>query len=108
MKKSLLTLLALAAVGLSACMTTPPADIVVAIQNSCVIDAGIRPTVTALEVLATPMEVQAINAARAIIDPICANPSASVQANTLTILATNVGNIQGILVALQIKKSAGK
>lgn len=105
MKKSLLVLLAGIAICLGACTTPPPSDVVAAIQNACVIDAGIRPTVTALEPLATPAEVLAINAARSVIDPICANPAGSVQANTLTILATNVGNIQGIIVSLQTRKA---
>ena len=64
MKKSLLGLLAIAVTSIAACTTPPPSDVVIAIQNACVIDAGIRPTVTALEVLATPMEVDAINAAQ--------------------------------------------
>lgn len=106
MKKSLLVLLSIAAIVLGACTTPQPADVVVAIQNACVIDAGIRPTVTALEPFATPAEVLAINSARSVIDPICANPSGSVQANTLTILATNIGNIQGIIIALQTRQAA--
>ena len=107
MKKSLLILLAGIAICLGACTTPPPSDIVAGIQNACFIDASIRPSVNALEPLATIQEVQAISAARAVIDPICANPSGSVQANTLTILATNIGNIQGILISLQTRK-AGK
>ena len=82
MKKSLLALLAGIVFVLGACTTPPPADIIAAIQNACVIDAGIRPTITALEPLATPFQVLIIKSARSVIDPICANPSGSVQANT--------------------------
>lgn len=107
MNKYLLALAIAGLVILSACTTPPPSQIVAAIQNACFIDATMRPTVTALEPLATPTQVLAINTARSVIDPICANPEGSVQANTMTILATNIGNIQGILVALQTQK-AGK
>ncbi len=106
MKKSLLALLAGIVLVLGACTTPPPADIIAAIQNACVIDAGLRPTITALEPLATPFQVLIIKSARSVIDPICANPSGSVQANTLTILATNIGNIQGVIVALQTGQAA--
>jgi hypothetical protein len=110
-----------AALAITACGTSgtapaaltaaPSADQVVAIQNACAIDAGIRPTVTALLTvpgLATVQEVAAVTAARAVIDPICANPSGSVQANTLAVLTGATGNVLAIVTQLQARKSGSE
>lgn len=96
------------AVALCACATTPTANQVAAITNACAIDAGLRPTVTLLMAvpgLATPPESAAIVAARAIIDPICANPSATPQANTLTLLTSASAQVIGIVTTLQARKA---
>jgi hypothetical protein len=87
--------------------STPDARVVAAIQDSCNVDAAIRPTVTALlnvPGLATQQEVLIVDAARSVIDPICANPSGSVSANTQAILAANVGKIAGLIVTLQTRQ----
>jgi len=106
MKKYLLALVS-SAILLGACTATPPADIVVAIQNACIVDAGLRPVAKALQLaLANPIESLALDSARSVIDPICANPAGSINANTMTILATNIGNIESIVVTLEARKGA--
>jgi len=104
MKKSLLALIA-SAFALTACTTPPSENQVKVITNICLVDADIRPLVTALEVLATTQEVAGIAAARAVIDPICANPAGSVASNTVAVLTNNVANIQAILAKLQARKA---
>ena len=92
----------------AALTAAPSADQVQAIQNACAIDAGIRPSVTVLLAvpgLATVQEVTAVTAARAVIDPICANPSGSVQANTLAVLTGATGNVLAIVTQLQARKA---
>ena len=105
MKRFFLTLAlaALSFAGLSvlpACTTAPTADPV---------DAGVRPTVTALLAipgLATAQEVAAVTAARAVIDPICANPAGTPQANALAALTTASGQVVAIVTTLQARKAA--
>jgi hypothetical protein len=106
MKKVLLALTA-STLALMACTTPPTQNEVNAITNICLVDSGIRPLVTALEVLATPEEVAGLTTARAVIDPICANPAGSVASNAVAVLTNNVANIQAILIKLQARK-AGK
>jgi hypothetical protein len=103
MKKSLLALIA-SALALTACTTQPTQNEVNTITNICLIDSGIRPLVTALEVFATPDEISGIAAARVAIDQVCENPSSSVASNAVGILTKNVGYIQSILVKLQNRK----
>jgi uncharacterized lipoprotein YajG len=89
------------------CATVPTANQVVEIKMACSIDAGIRPTITALLAipdLAKPEEVAVVGAARAIIDPICANPSGSLQEDALSAVAGATGQIVGIVTALQARK----
>jgi hypothetical protein len=98
----------LIALVLCACTTTPTANQVAAITNACAIDAGIRPTVTellAIPGLATPQEVAAVVAARAVIDPICANPSATPQANALAALTGASAQVIAIVTTLQARKA---
>jgi hypothetical protein len=101
---------AVAAVMVAACTTTgtPTPQAVNAIQTACTADAALRPTVTALLAipgLATPQEVTAVTAARAVIDPVCANPSAPVAANVQAALAASTGNIVAIVTELQVRKT---
>ena len=109
--KKLFTLAAACSVlALAACSTTgtPEAGQVQQIQTACAVDAGIRPTVTALLAipgLATVQEVAAVGAARAVIDPICANPGGSVQANAITILVSANAQLVGIVAQLQARKA---
>jgi ABC-type Fe3+-hydroxamate transport system substrate-binding protein len=82
------------ALVLTACASNPnqtPAEAAAArlerIQTACVVDAGIRPIVD--QMMNTygfngPEEIATIQAARAIIDPICANPSGDVSVNVAT------------------------
>ena len=114
MKRFFLTL-ALAALSfaglavLPACTTAPTADQVAQIQTACAVDAGLRPTVTALLAipgLATTQEVAAVTAARAVIDPICANPAGTPQANALAALTTASGQVVAIVTTLQARKAA--
>ena len=97
---------------LSACATsptgavTPTAQTVQQIQQACLVDAGIRPIVTALLAvpgLATVQEVAAVAAARQVIDPICANPAGSIQANTMTILTQNINTVTSLLGVLNAR-----
>jgi hypothetical protein len=78
---------------------TPSQAQVQQIENASAIDAGLRPSVTALLAipgLATPQEVAAVIAARAVIDPICANPSGNLQANAIATVTSASATIVGI------------
>ena len=105
---------ALGVLALSACSTTgtatPPTDQqVAAINAACATDAAIRPSVTVLMAipgLATPQEAAGIVAARAIIDQICANPSASLQASGVTALSGAVGQVVAYVAQLEARKAA--
>lgn len=99
----------LACVAITACAAftgAPGAAQVAAVQSACMLDGAVRPTVTLLEVLATPDEVTAIAAARAIIDPVCANPSAPLAADAASTFAESTAQIANILVQLQVRKKA--
>lgn len=90
---------AAATLALSACATVPGGQQASAIQSACAVDAGLRPVVTIL--LATPGAIQPedaaiVVAARAVIDPICANPSAPLEANALVALTTATAQIAAI------------
>ena len=113
MKRFALTaLIALAAASvalLPACTTAPTADQVTQIQTACAVDAGVRPTVTALLAipgLATAQEIAGVAAARAVIDPICANPAGTPQDNALAALTTASGQVVAIVTTLQARKGA--
>jgi len=102
-----ITLSCVFAIALCACTTTPTANQVAAITNACAIDAGIRPTITellAIPGLATPAEITAVATARAVIDPICANPSATPQANALAALTGASAQVIAIVTTLQARK----
>jgi hypothetical protein len=102
-------LAAIACSALCACAAltaTPSQAQVTAIQSACIGDAVIRPIVTDLEVLATPAEVAAITAARAVIDPVCANPSAPLAADAATTFSESTAQIATIVASLQARKKA--
>lgn len=106
MKKALALI---ASAMLAACAGSPTATQTQEIQNACAIDAGIRPAVTALLAipgLAQADEIAAVTAARAVIDPICANPSASFQADALTAFSSAAAQVVGIEAALSARKAA--
>jgi len=95
---------AVAVLALSACATAPTDQQVAAIQNACAVDAGLRPVVTILLAtpgLAQPEDVAAVVAARAVIDPICANPAGPVQANALAALTGATTQLVVIAAKLQ-------
>lgn len=101
-----LALVALASITACAAFTgTPGAAQVVAIQDACAIDAGLRPTVQALIFLATPDEQKAVQVAEAGIDTVCANPSGSIEANTLAIFGENTAQIINIVGQLKSRKA---
>lgn len=116
MKHSLLALAiaaAAASLSLAGCAASgaPDAPQVQMIQNACAVDAGLRPTVTALLAvpgLATPDEVAAVVAARAVIDPVCANPAGSVQANAIAAVTGASATVLGIVTQMQARKAAAK
>lgn len=88
-----------AIVALAACSTVPSGQQVFAIQNACAVDAGLRPAVNVL--IATPGlvpadDVAALIAARAVIDPICSNPSGPFEANALAALTIATSEIVAI------------
>ena len=99
-------------VALTACTTptgAPDAAAVQQIQTACAVDAGLRPSVTALMVipgLVQPAEDAAIVAARAVIDPICANPSGNIQANAISALVSANAQLVGIVAQIQARKNA--
>lgn len=105
LRTPLLMLAAIACMALAACAGAPTAGGVAAIQNACAIDAGIRPTVSALLVFATPQEAAAVTAARAVIDPVCANPSGSYEANTVAAVTAASAQVLGVVATLQARKS---
>ena len=96
---------------ISACTSTPmtpDANQVAAIQNACAVDAGLRPTVTlllAVPGLAKVEEVAVVTAARAIIDPVCANPANSVQANAIAAVTGASAQIIGVVTQLQQRQT---
>lgn len=105
--KHLITLTLITA-ALAGCATAPTVTQVQAIQNACAIDAGIRPIVLELQAipgLVQPAENLAITAARGIIDPICANPAASPQANTLAALTGASAQIVGIVSSVKQRQA---
>lgn len=96
---------AIAALVLSACQftgTLQPAQ-VQKIQAACNADKLVRPTVNVLLVLATPAEVAGINAARGLIDQVCANPG-GVQADQQALLTQATGQVACVAVQLQLRK----
>ena len=111
MKKLIAFYLACAALALAACATAPDASQVQQIQTACAVDAGLRPTVTAMMAvpgLVQPAEDAAIVAARAVIDPICANPSGTPQANAISILVSANAQLVGIVTQIQARKMAAE
>ena len=94
---------------LSGCATAPGAAEVAQIQTACAVDAGLRPTVSVLLAvpnLATAQEATTIIAARAVIDPICANPAGTPQVNAIAVLAGASGQLVGIVTQLQARQTA--
>ena len=89
-----------------------PSDIQVQqIENACAVDAGIRPTITAFMAipgLVQPAEDAAIIAARAVIDPICANPAGNVQSNAISALTSASAQVVGIVAQIQARKNAAQ
>lgn len=115
MKQTLTCIICMAcAIALSACVTAgapgAPSDPQVArIQAACATDAAIRPSVTALLTipgLATPEQIAGIAAARAVIDPICANPAAGLQGNSAAALAGAVGQVVAYVTQMQAQRVA--
>lgn len=101
-----LALVACLAITACASFTGTPGDAQVAeIKNACAIDAGLRPTVKVLLVLATPDEQRAVTAAETVIDTVCANPSGSLQANTLTVFSESTAQIMNVVATLQSRKA---
>jgi hypothetical protein len=108
MKKYFFVLTVAISGALIGCATgSPDAAQVQQIQNACAVDAGLRPTVTvllAIPGLAKVEEVAAVTAARAVIDPICANPAGNVQANSIAALTNASAQVVGIVTQLQARK----
>lgn len=105
---ALLAVLAVGALTLAACATatgSPTDQQVAGIKNACAIDKGLRPTVQALAVLATPDEQRALTVAEAGIDVVCANPAGSLQENTLTIFSEDTAQVVNIVAQLQSRKA---
>ena len=91
---------------LAACATPPTDAQVQRIQLACAVDAGIRPSITALMVFATPQESAGIVAARAVIDPICANPGGTVQANAIAAFTAATTQVVSIYSDMKTRKAA--
>lgn len=115
MKQTLTYILCMTcAIALSACVTTgapgAPSDQQVArIHAACATDAAIRPSVTVLLTipgLATPEQAAGIAAARAVIDPICANPAAGLQGNSAAALTGAVGQVVAYVAQMQAQRVA--
>lgn len=117
MKKHVLSLITIAAcaigLALSACTTTGvPTSLtdqqVARIQAACATDAAIRPSVSVLLTipgLATSEQIAGIAAARAVIDPICANPGAGLQGNSAAALAGAVGQVVAYVAQMQAQRA---
>lgn len=98
-------LVACAAITACAAFTaTPGAAQVTLVQNACILDAAARPTLSVLLVLATPAENDAVTAARAVIDPICANPTAPLATDAVTTFSESTAQIANVLAMLQERK----
>lgn len=106
-----LALAAAGALALTACGTSSPDQPPQAadqIRAACAADAVIRPSVSALLAvpgLATHEQVAAVMAARAVIDPICANPAAAKEA-ALTGLTNATAQVLGVYVAMKQARAA--
>lgn len=104
------TLALIIPVLISACVTqpaAPDAQQIAAIQGACAADAALRPTVTVLLAvpgLATPQEVAGVAAARAVIDPICSNPSAGLAGNALAAVSGAAGQIVAYVADMQARR----
>jgi hypothetical protein len=111
----LLTLLAAIAAALCllvGCGTLPTPTQVGQIRIACAADAGLRPSVSilmAIPGLANPEEVLAVNAARGVIDQVCANPEAPFAGGDPYVAVTQAtGTLAGVLVQLQTRKAGPK
>lgn len=105
-------LIAAAALALTGCVSTPGQDSqqpdVAQIQAACAADALIRPSVSALldvPGLATLEQKGAVMAARAVIDPICANPAAAKQ-GAITGLTNATAQVLAVYVAMKQNRAA--
>lgn len=96
-------LVALSALVLSACQ--PDAAQVALITNACNADKSIRPTIDLLLVLATPAQNDAIKTARLVIDPVCANPAADVEANVILAFNGAVAKVLEVKAQLDAVKA---
>lgn len=108
MKKAPLALSAALLCGCASAPTEPGAQAVARIQAACATDAAIRPSVTVLLTipgLATPEQIAGIAAARAVIDPICANPGAGLQGNSAAALAGAVGQVVAYVAQMQAQRA---
>lgn len=111
MKKLLAFAFAVALVAFAGCTTAPTINQVQAIQAGCTQDAILRPIVTGLLPLATADEVTAVKVAEGAIDVVCANPSATPEANAQTAFnaaLTQIATIEGALLARKEAAAAAK
>lgn len=94
---------------LSGCANPPTPTQAQAIQNACAVDKGLRPSVDlllAIPGLAKPEELAAITTARAIIDPICANPAGPFTLDPQAELTRATATVMGLAVQLEQRKAA--
>jgi hypothetical protein len=100
------------AICLGACTTPPTSTQANQIRMACAADAGIRPSVDillAIPGLAKPEEVAAVVAARAVIDPICKDPSAPFAGGDPYVAISQAsGTLAGVLVQLETRKAQAK
>ena len=90
---------------LTACATPPSVNQVALIQIACNQDQIVRPIVTSLLPLATAAESTAVKLAEQAIDVVCANPTASPDANAqaaFNVAIGDVAKIEGALLARQV------
>lgn len=95
---------------LAGCVTPPTPTQAGQIRMACAADAGIRPSVSialAIPGLAKPEEIAAVAAARAVIDPICADPTKPVLGVDPYVAVTQAtAQVAGILVQVESRKQA--
>lgn len=99
------------AVCFAGCTTPPTQTQVQQITNACAMDKGLRPSVDvllAIPGLAKPEEIAAVAAARAIVDPICANPSAPFPADPTAQITQATATVAGLVVQIEARKAAAK
>ena len=108
MRKNLAAIAAVCSlVACSVATIAPDAPVVAAIKSACAADALLRPSASiliAIPGLATPGEAAAVLAARAVVDPICANPDGSIGSNAAAAVEGATGQILAVVAQIGARR----